>query len=139
MPRMVDATATSPLHTDLVELVQVTRAAERDLFAMLSPAIRDTPATIGTWSAKDVQAHIAAWSAIETRRLDARAGRGSPDHANDPGLDDPIDESNANLHAQHADLDWEAVEGEADASVNALITAFARSSTDILCECPTES
>lgn len=60
MPRMVDATATSPLHTDLVELVQVTRAAERDLFAMLSPAIRDTPATIGTWSAKDVQAHIAA-------------------------------------------------------------------------------
>lgn len=132
---MVDAIATSPLHTDLVELLQATRAAERDLFAMLTPAIRDTPATIGNWSATDVQAHIAAWRAIEARRLDASAGR-SPDHADDPALDDPIDASNANLHAQHADLTWEAVAHEADASLEALIAAFGRSSNDILCECP---
>jgi hypothetical protein len=126
----------SPLHADLMAMLRATRAAERDLFGMLSADTRDAPGTIGEWSPKDVLAHIAAWRAIEARRLEARAGRASATHATDPALDDPIDESNAHLHAQHAAWRWETVDREADASVQALTAAFGQSSTDILCECP---
>jgi hypothetical protein len=129
-------TTPTALHTDLVELLEATRAAERDLFGMLPPEVRDAPAAIGEWSAKDVLAHIAAWRAIEARRLEARAGHASQEHADDPGLDDPIDESNAQLHARTAGSSWDAIDREADASQRALVGAFGMSSSDILCECP---
>jgi hypothetical protein len=129
-------TTSSPLHSDLIEMLQATRSAERDLYSRLAADVRDAPASIGEWSAKDVLAHIAAWRAVEARRLEARAGRASPEHAADPALDDPVDESNALLHAQRADWPWEAVDREADASVQALVAAFGLSSNDILCECP---
>src|SRR5688572_2668751 len=121
-------TTPSALHTDLVELLGATRAAERDLFGMLSSDVRDAPAAIGEWSAKDVLAHIAAWRAIEARRLEARAGYSSPEHADDPALDDPIDESNAHLHARTAAWSWDAVDREADASQQSLVGAFGMSS-----------
>jgi hypothetical protein len=134
MPRM---TATpSPLHADLVQMLESTRAAERDLYAMLPAEVREAPATVGDWSAKDVLAHISAWRAIEARRLEARAGGASAMRAGDPALDDPVDESNALLHTRHAGWTWDAVELDADASLQALISAFGQSSTDILCECP---
>jgi hypothetical protein len=101
---------------------------------MLPVEDRDAPATIGEWSAKDVLAHIAAWRAIEARRLEARAGQ--PAMTTDPALDDPIDEANAHLHAEYAEWSWEKVDAEADASTEALISAFGHNSTDILCECP---
>lgn len=126
----------SPLHADLVAMLRATRNAERDLFGMLSPDVRDAVGTIGEWSAKDVLAHIAAWRAIEARRLEARAGVSDPEHAADPEVDDPIDGSNAQIHAQHANLPWSVVERKADTSLEALIAAFGRSSSDILCECP---
>jgi hypothetical protein len=126
----------SPLHADLVEMLRATRSAERDLYAMLPSDVREAAATIGEWSAKDVLAHISAWRAIEARRLEARAGRVSAEHAADPGLDDPVDESNAHLHAQHADWTWDAVDHEADASAEALVAAFGNSTAEILCECP---
>jgi hypothetical protein len=132
---MTQAPSTSPLHADLVALLHVTRTAERDLYAMLDEEAREAPATIGEWSAKDVLAHIAGWRAIEARRLQATA-RGEALPADDPALDDPIDESNAQLHAQHAAWSWETVDREADASLQALIGAFGLSSSDILCECP---
>jgi hypothetical protein len=103
---------------------------------MLPADLRDAPGSIGEWSPKDVLAHITAWRAIEARRLDARAGKAGPQHASDPGLDDPVDESNARLHAHDADLSWEAVQDEADASAAALVESFGRTSFDILCECP---
>src|SRR5215208_4473192 len=103
---------------------------------MLPAEVREAAATIGEWSAKDVLAHISAWRAIEARRLEARAGRESAEHAADPGLDDPIDESNAHLHAQHVGWTWDAVDRDADASTEALVAAFGQSSTEILCECP---
>ncbi len=110
------------------------RDAERDLFAMVPHATRETPGTIGDWSPKDVLAHLGAWRAVEARRLEARASadRPSPD---DPSLDEPIDESNAKLQARDRDLSWEAVVVAANASVDALIMAVDRSSTDVLCEC----
>jgi hypothetical protein len=127
-------TTSSSLHTDLVELLRATRSAERDLYALLPPDDRDAPAAIGEWSAKDVLAHIAAWRAIEARRLEARVGK--PATPTDPSLDDPIDEANAHLHADHAAWSWERVDAEADASTEDLISAFGHNSTDVLCECP---
>jgi hypothetical protein len=126
----------SPLQADLVAMLKATRAAERDLFGMLSAEVRDTANTIGTWSAKDVQAHLAAWRSIEARRLEASAlGHGGATHPGDPAVGDPIEQSNANLHAKHADWSWDAVSREADASIEALIYAIGRSTSEALCEC----
>jgi DinB superfamily len=122
------------LQVDLVAMLQATRSAERDLFARLPAAIRDTAGADGGWSPKDVLAHLAAWRSIEARRLEATAG-GESDMAGDPAPTDPIDESNAALHDRYARRSWDAVSDEADASVEALIGAIERSSTDVLCEC----
>ncbi len=131
---MAQTQPASGLHSDLVELITAARDAERDIFALLPAATRDAPRTIGEWSAKDVQAHLAAWRAIEARRLEATA-RGEPFQPDDPGTDKPIDESNANLHAQRGAWSWQQVNREADTSVRSLINAIALSSHDVLCEC----
>jgi len=128
-------TESSPLQADLVALLHATRAAERDLFRMLDAGARDAGGTIGEWSAKDVLAHLAAWRAIEARRLDAAATRDDALTAGDPAPNHPIDESNAELHAHRADWAWEMVQRDADASVEALLAAIGRSTTTALCEC----
>ena len=87
---MTQAPATTPLQDDLLAMLQATRAAERELFAMLPATELDRPGTMGAWSAKDVQLHLAAWRAIEARRLHAMR-HGKPFDASDPGLDDPVD------------------------------------------------
>lgn len=110
-------------------MIEATRTAERDLFAMLPAEARDAPGDNGGWSPKDVLAHLAAWRSIEARRLEATAG------ASDPATNDPIDESNAALHDRYVDWSWEAVAGEADESADALTRAIGRSSIEILCEC----
>lgn len=131
---MTQAPATTPLQDDLIAMLQAARAAERDLFAMLDPDTITRPGAVGEWSPKDVQLHLAAWRAIEARRLHAtRTER--PFDASDPALDAPIDESNAELHARHATLSWSDAELQADASVDALLGAIGQSSTEILCEC----
>ena len=110
-------------------------AAERDLFEMVPAARREVAASIGDWSVKDVRAHMAAWRAIEARRLEAAVASDGPGHADDPGADDPVDESNAVLHARYADWPWDNVAREADGSINALVDVIWRSSTEMLCEC----
>jgi len=126
----------SPLQSDLVALLRATQAAERDLFAMLDATTRDASNAIGEWSAKDVQAHLAAWRSVEARRLEAaaRGERGVADPG-DPAINAPIDESNAYLRGKHADWPWEAVTREADASIEALVDVIGRSTSDALCEC----
>jgi hypothetical protein len=125
----------TPLQADLVAMLRTMRDAERDLFAGIPASLREAAGTIGDWSPKDVMAHVAAWRAIEARRLEARAGVDDPRHAADPVTSDPIDEANALLHGRHAGWSWDAVADEADASVDALIVAVEHSSTDVLCEC----
>lgn len=133
MPADVD-TNHSPLQADLVAMLHAVRAAEQDLFAMIPPATREAAGTIGDWSPKDVLAHLGAWRAVEARRLEARAA-GEEASSDDPALDEPIDGSNARLQARHRDLGWGAVVGEASASIDELIAAVERSSTEVLCEC----
>jgi hypothetical protein len=131
----MDTPTLSTLQTDLVALLEATRAAERDLFERLDVEVREAPAAIGEWSAKDVRDHLGAWRAVEARRIEARRDAASATPGDDPALDEPIDESNAALQQRHADWTWEAVSREADASFDALIAAICRSSTDVLCEC----
>ena len=125
----------TPLQADLAAMLHAMRDAERDLFTGIPTDIRETAGAIGEWSVKDVLAHLAAWRAVEARRIGARAGDVDPLHASDPPTTEPVDESNAALHERHAGLSWEAVIAEADASVEALVAAIERSSTDVLCEC----
>jgi hypothetical protein len=133
MPADVDTTQTR-LQADLIALLNSMRGAEQDLFARVPAERREAAGTIGEWSPKDLLAHLGAWRAIESRRLEARA-RGEAFPSEDPSLDEPIDESNARLQASHRDLTWEAVVAVADGSVDALIAAVERSSNEILCEC----
>ena len=131
---MTQAPTTTPLQDDLIAMLQAARAAERDLFGMLDEGTASRPGLVGDWSAKDVQLHLAAWRAIEARRLHAtRAGQPFDDA--DPALDAPVDESNATLQARHATLSWADAELQADASVDALLGAIGQSSNEILCEC----
>ena len=132
--RVTQAPASTPLQADLIAMLQATRTAERDLFAMLDQEALTAPGMVGEWSAKDVQLHLAAWRAIEARRLDATLHDRPFDDA-DPGPHAPIDESNAALNARHARLGWTDAEAEADASVEALIAVVGSSSNEILCEC----
>jgi len=125
----------TPLQVDLVAMLHAMRDAERDLFAAIPAGSREASGAIGDWSVKDVWAHLAAWRAVEARRIAARAGDLDPLHASDPPTTEPVDESNATLQMRHADWTWEAVAAEAFASVDALIAAIERSSTDVLCEC----
>jgi hypothetical protein len=133
MPADVTTTQT-PLQADLIAMLQALRNAERDLFAMVPPGIRESEGTFGDWSPKDMLAHLGAWRAVEARRLEARAAGDDPPN-DDPAPDEPIDESNARLQARDRDLSWEAVAAGADDSVSALIAAVGGSTTDVLCEC----
>ncbi|MGZ6373072.1 MAG: hypothetical protein ACXWL8_06725, partial [Candidatus Limnocylindria bacterium] len=93
----MEASTLSPLQTDLVAMLEATRAAERELFDAIPAEAREAPGVIGDWSAKDLLAHLAAWRAIEARRLTARADTSGVPHAGDPAPNAPIDESNAVL------------------------------------------
>jgi hypothetical protein len=126
--------AVAPIHGDMIELLVAARNAERDLYAMLEPEQRDAPGAIGEWSAKDVLGHLAAWRAVEARRLDAIA-RGKPAPADDPPPDEPVDAANARLHAERSARNWDEVVRDADASVDALTDAIRLSAHDVLCEC----
>jgi hypothetical protein len=129
------AEARTPLQVDLMEMLVALREAERDMFEMVPAERREATSSIGEWSVKDVRAHLAAWRAIEARRLEVAAGSERAGDDDDPKTDDPVDDSNAVLHARYADWPWEAVAREADASIDALVAVIGRSSTEMLCEC----
>jgi hypothetical protein len=101
---------------DLVEMLTLTRDAERDLFGALDPVARDRPIREGDWSPKDHQAHLTAWKARQADRLAAaRTGSALPE------WQDEEDEINARLRAERADTPWEAIAEEADAVSERLV------------------
>lgn len=117
----------SPLQSDLIAMLRAMREAERDLFDALLG--RGDPPLGDGWTARDVLGHLAAWRAIEARRL-----LGTP-LDDDPLPGDPIDASNADLQAARTDQTDGALRAEADDSVAALVDAIRASSTEALCEC----
>jgi hypothetical protein len=126
--------ALTPLQHDLIALLEATRHFEDDLFDSLDDRGLAAPVGEEGWTARDVRAHLAAWRSIEARRLLAAAGTLAPGAA-DPQPGDPLDESNARIHADRSGWTPEQVAAAADASIDELIAAIRASSNEALCEC----
>jgi hypothetical protein len=81
------------------------RRLEQNL-ATLSPAEMTRSGVVGTWSLKDVLAHLADWEAhMLTWVTDARNGK----RVTTPGLGKALDEFNEHLYALHKDRSLEEV------------------------------
>ena len=106
----------SGFRVGLIDALNASRAAERAVLAALDPAERDAPAPDGGWSAKDIQAHLAAWKRHQVERMAAiREGR------DEPPAEAETDEVNARMHAEHADWPWDRVLVDAEAASAALV------------------
>jgi hypothetical protein len=98
------------LNDTLVNLLRMTRQAERDIFGAIDAAVRDRPMREGDWSPKDHQAHLTAWKARQADRFAAaRRGEELPQAA-----DGQTDAINAKLQAERADWQWDALVQEAE-------------------------
>jgi hypothetical protein len=104
------------LTDDLVEMLTMTRDAERDVFGALDPGVRDRPLREGDWSPKDHQAHLTAWKTRQADRFEAARTQGQL-----PEWEDEEDAINARLQAQRADWSWESLVDEADAASERLV------------------
>ncbi len=138
MPVTATGTATTgqpltPLQQDLIALLEATRQAERELFDTLGAGL-GAPVGEEGWTAKDVRAHLAAWRSIEARRLLAASGVAGFEPS-DPQPGDPVDESNASIHADRSAWTSTQVAAAADASIDELIAAIRSSSNEALCAC----
>lgn len=102
--------STDPLIRDLVEMLHLTRDAERDIFGAIPGATRDRPLRPGDWSPKDHQAHLTAWKGRQAERFAAASRGESPVEGSDAETDDV----NAQLQRVTADWPWEEVERQAD-------------------------
>jgi hypothetical protein len=123
------------LHRDLIEMLEATRDAERSIYGMLDPAVRDAPNTIGEWSAKDVLGHLTAWREIEAERLRTgwRERQGDGNDGSDDGAGTAqIDAENAQLAAERAGWPWERVAAAAEASIDALVEAIGATPAETL-------
>jgi hypothetical protein len=101
---------TDSLNDTLVNLLRMTRQAERDIFGGIDSGIRDRPMREGDWSPKDHQAHLTAWKARQADRF-AAARRGEEPPQTADGQTDAI---NAKLQAERADWPWDAIVQEAE-------------------------
>jgi hypothetical protein len=124
------------LHADLVEMLEATRDAERAIYGLLDPDVRDAPRTIGDWSAKDVLAHLASWREVETERLRTgwrdRQAAGTPGSSPENQAGETEDDVNARVQAERASWSWERVAENAEASIDALEAAIAATSAETL-------
>jgi hypothetical protein len=118
-------TSVDALRAGLVDSLRATRAAERDILTAMTPGDRDAAPVDGSWSAKDIQAHLSAWRQRQTDRMVAlREGRDAPD-----GADTETDEINATLHAERTGWSWEQVLSDADATADSLIAEVEHASS----------
>ena len=105
------------LRAGLIDALRVARATELELFATLDPAVREATPDDGSWSPKDVQAHLSAWRRHQADRL-AGIREGRP-HDAIPATE--TDATNAVLYAERADWTWDQVVADADDASDALI------------------
>lgn len=115
------------LADDLVEMLTMTRAAERDVFGALAPEVRDRPLREGDWSPKDHQAHLTAWKGCQADRLAAARTQGQL-----PEWQGEEDEINARLQAERAGWTWEALVEEADAVTQRLVDEVRAADPDLI-------
>jgi hypothetical protein len=92
------------------------RDVEREVLGAFDPVLRDAPAPGGEWSAKDIQAHLAAWRQWQVDRM-AAIRQGRPE----PAQRDETDAVNAVIHAERADWPWDRVLADAEATATDLV------------------
>jgi hypothetical protein len=118
---------TDRITDDLIEMLTLTRDAERDVFGALDAAVRDRPLREGDWSPKDHQAHLTAWKVRQADRFEAARTQ-----AQLPEWEDEEDEINARLRAQRADWSWDALVEEADAASERLVGEVRAADPDLV-------
>ena len=118
------------LRSGLVDGVRIARATEREIFDAIDPADRDRAGIDGSWSAKDVQAHLGAWRRRMVDRMAAtREGRDEPALAATE-----TDEVNAIFHAEREAWPWDQVVADADATTADLIAEIEAAPPDALAD-----
>jgi hypothetical protein len=116
------------LRSGLIDNLRACRAAEREIFAALDPAVRDAPGPDGGWSPKDNLAHLSAWRRRQATKMAALAA-GEPE----PALPaEGLDATNAIFHAERADWSWDEVDQDADATAVAFIAQIEATGDDAL-------
>ncbi|HSM38087.1 MAG TPA: DinB family protein [Candidatus Limnocylindrales bacterium] len=109
-----------PLVRDLVEILEGTRQAERELFAALPDELRERPIRAGDWSPKDHMAHLAAWKERQADRYDSVRRGEDPTE----GSGDETDAINAELQRATAHLSWDETVQAAEAAHERLVAAI---------------
>ena len=121
-------TDTTALRSGLIDTLRACRDAERAIFGALDPAVRDAPAADGGWSPKDNLAHLSAWRHRQATKMSAIR-----DGLPEPALPaDDIDATNAIFHDERARWSWAQVDDDADASLEALVSALEAADDDAL-------
>jgi len=116
------------LRNGLVDGVRAARATEREIFGAIDPDDRDRTGVDGGWSAKDIQAHLAAWRRRQVERMAAvRENRDEPALAATE-----TDEVNAIFHAERAGWSWDHVVADADATTTDLIAEIEAAAPAVL-------
>jgi hypothetical protein len=128
--RTLDPVDPAKLRGGLIDGLRASRAAEREVFDALDPATRDVATVDSEWSAKDILAHLSAW---RQRMSDDLAGRRQGRQA-PPAPDIPIDEINANFHAERADWAWDRVVADAESTAETLVAEVSAAGDDVLAD-----
>src|SRR5260221_13262205 len=118
------------MRAGLIEELQLARAVERDIFAVLDPVVRDAAPADGGWSPKDVLAHLSAWRQRETDKLAARReGRAEP-----PLPATGTDEINVVYHDQRAGWSWDRVASDAESTADGLLAEIGAAKAEVLAD-----
>jgi hypothetical protein len=112
---------------ELIEALNFSRAELRSFIDSLNGEQRAAEGTLDRWSAKDVVAHLTEWIARLVKDLELAAQPDAP-HAV-PSNYDNIDETNAEIYAQHQQQSWEELQEEMEGSYKAIKT-FAQAASE---------
>jgi len=93
------ATGTQPLHSSLLEIIELGRARGRALADSLDADARTAVGTVEVWAPKDHFAHLAVWAAYQARRLEAAVTGNTPTQ--------PAD--NDTVFLERRDEPWETI------------------------------
>ncbi len=102
----------------LIEALDFSRAEVRSFVAVLNDGQRAAEGALDHWSAKDVLAHLTEWTTRLVSDLEMAAQAGTPrtippNYAN-------IDETNAEIYAQHQRHSWEEILGQMESTFEAV-------------------
>jgi len=118
---------TDQLTSDLLEMLTIMRAAERDIFGALRADVREQPIRAGDWSPKDHLAHLSAWKGRQADRL--AAARTGSELEEWQGEDDEI---NARLREERTAWSWDETVADAEAVHERLAAEIRAIDPDVL-------